>query len=91
MKSPEWVINKRATINPKNRDNKCFQYSIIVALNHQNIENHPKRISNIGIFTDQCNWEGVEFPAGIKRWKRFEQNNKTIALKNNKSRVQIKT
>ena len=24
IKSPEWVINKRATINPKNKDNKCF-------------------------------------------------------------------
>ena len=46
MKSPEWVINKRATINPKTKD-KCFQYSINVALNHQSIENHPERISNI--------------------------------------------
>ena len=80
IKSPEWVLNKRATINPKNKDNKCFQYSITVALNHQNIENHPERISNIGIFTDQYNWEGIEFPAGIKDWKRFERNNKTIAL-----------
>ena len=26
------------------------------------------------------NWEGIEFPAGIKDWKRFERNNKTIAL-----------
>ena len=26
------------------------------------------------------NWEGIEFPAGIKDWKRFEKNNKTIAL-----------
>ena len=34
IKSPQWVINKRATINPKNIDNKCFQYSITVALNH---------------------------------------------------------
>ena len=24
IKSPEWVINKGATINPKNKDNKCF-------------------------------------------------------------------
>ena len=31
MKSPEWVVNKRAAINPKNGDNKCFQYSITVA------------------------------------------------------------
>ena len=54
-KSLEWVINKRATINPKNKDNKCFQYSIIVALNHQNIENHSERISNIKPFIDQYN------------------------------------
>ena len=80
IKSPEWVINKRATINPKNKDNKCFQYSITVALNHQNIENHPERISNIKPFIDQYNWEGIDFPAGIKDWKKFERNNKTIAL-----------
>ena len=80
IKSPEWILNKRATINPKNKDNKCFQYSITVALNHQNIENHPERISNIKPFIDQYNWEGIEFLAGIKDWKKFEQNNNTIAL-----------
>ena len=80
IKSPEWLINKRATINPKNKDNKCFQYSITVALNHQSIENHPKRISSIKPFIDQYNWEGMDFPSGIKDWKKFEQNNKTIAL-----------
>ena len=46
IKSPEWILNKRATINPKNKDNKCFQYSITAALNHQNIQ----RISNIKAF-----------------------------------------
>ena len=80
IKSSEWLINKRATINPKNKDDKCFQYSITVALNHQNIENHPERISNIKPFIDQYNWEGIDFPAGIKDWKKFERNNKTIAL-----------
>ena len=25
IKSPERILNKRATINPKNKDNKCFQ------------------------------------------------------------------
>ena len=80
IKSPEWLINKRATINLKNKDNKCFQYSLTVALNHQIIENHPERISNIKTFTDQYNWEGIDFPAGIKDWKKFERNNKTIAL-----------
>ena len=74
IKSPEWILNKRATINPKNKDNKCFQYSITVALNHQNIESHPERISNIKPFVDQYNWKGIDFPAEIKDWKKFEKS-----------------
>ena len=27
----------------------------------------------------EYNWEGIEFPAGIKGWKRFEKTNETIA------------
>ena len=42
IKSPEWILNKRATINPKNKDNKCFQYSITVALNHQTLKTIQK-------------------------------------------------
>ena len=84
IKSSEWLINKRVTINPKNKDDKCFQYSIAVALNHQNIGNHLERISNIDQFIDpfidQYNSKGIEFPAGKKDWKRFERNNKTIVL-----------
>ena len=81
MKSPEWIVNKRPTINLKNKgDDKCFQYSIIVALHHQDIENHPERLSNIYFFSHIYNWEGIEFPAGIKDWKGFERNNKKIAL-----------
>ena len=81
MKSLEQVVNKRATINPKNlSDNKCFQYSITVALHHQGIENHPERITNIEPHIGLYNWEGIEFPTGIKEWKRFERNNKTISL-----------
>ena len=32
--SPKWLKNKKATINPKINDDKCFQYAITVALNH---------------------------------------------------------
>ena len=34
IKSPKWILNKRATINPKTKNNNCFQYSTTVALNH---------------------------------------------------------
>ena len=79
IKSPEWILNKRATINRKNKD-KFFQYLITVALIHQNMGNHPERISNIKPFIGQYNWKGIDFSSGIKDWKKFERNNKTIAL-----------
>ena len=45
--SPEWLKNKKATINPKNNDDNCFQYALTVALNHQNIGKNPsKNIEN---------------------------------------------
>ena len=45
--SPEWLKNKKATINPKNNDNNCFQYALTAALNYQNIKSNPERISKI--------------------------------------------
>ena len=35
--SPKWLKDKKATINPKNRDDKCFQYALTVALNYEQI------------------------------------------------------
>ena len=32
--SPKWLKNKKAAINPKNNDENCFQYALIVALNY---------------------------------------------------------
>ena len=52
--SPEWLKNKRATINPKNKkDDNSFQYALTVALNHQNIERDYQRISQIKPFISQ--------------------------------------
>ena len=42
--SPKWLGNKKSTINPKNNDDKCFQYAVTVALNHQSIQYNPGRI-----------------------------------------------
>ena len=37
--SPDWIASKKATINPKNeKDNKCFQWSIIAGLNYNKIK-----------------------------------------------------
>ena len=81
IKSPEQLENNRATINPQNKkDDKCFQYAVTAELNHQNIERDPQRMSKIRLFINQYNWKGIESPPHQEDWKKFEQNNKTIAL-----------
>ena len=29
---------------------------------------------------DMYNWKGIDFPAGVKDWEKFEENNKEVAL-----------
>ena len=39
IESSEWLKNKGATINPKNKkDDKCFQYALTLALNYNKIK-----------------------------------------------------
>ena len=53
--SPKWLKDKKSTINPKNNDNKCFQYAVTLALNLDRIKKDPQRISKIKPFIDQYN------------------------------------
>ena len=73
--SPNQLVNKGASINPKNeKDNKCFQWSIISGLNYnkikeedlKNILKFKKVDTNVLLY--QRDWEG------------FEQNNNSVAL-----------
>ena len=77
--SQKWFKDKKSTINPRNNNLKCFQYAVTLALNFDNINNHPEKLSKLRPFIDQYNWKDIEFPQTNKDWKKFELNNK-VAL-----------
>ena len=55
--SPYWIKIKKATINPVHKkDNKCFQYAIIVAWNYEEIGKYAKRITKIKPFRTKYKW-----------------------------------
>ena len=61
-KSHKWIANKKAIINPKNVDDRCFEYYIVVALHHKIIKK-LKTIQKeyklfIIIFSFGYNWVG---------------------------------
>ena len=78
--SPGQIKNKNPTRNPKNEDDKCFQYEATIALNYREIESHFERVSNVKPFINKYNWKGINYPSKIDDWKIFEKNNQTIAL-----------
>ena len=73
--SPKWLKDKKSTTNPKNNDDKCFQYAVTLAPNLDKIKKDPQRVSKIKPFIEKYNWEDTDFPSTSKDWKKFECNN----------------
>ena len=46
---------EKTTINPKNTDDKCFQYAVTVALNYGKIKWNSETISDIKPFINKYN------------------------------------
>ena len=49
-------------------------------MNYEQIGHHPERISKIKPFIGKYYWKEIDFPSQGKDWKKFESNNKSIAL-----------
>ena len=79
--SLDWIKTKKATINPNNKnDDKYMQYAISIALNYEEINNNPERISKIKPFINMYNWKDMNFPTHKEDWNTFEKSNKSIAV-----------
>ena len=76
IKSPEWLLHKGATINPKNEnDDECLRWSTISALNYNEIM--KKEFENI---FKKIKYEDKDFSSHQIDWENFEQNNESVAL-----------
>ena len=65
--SPDWIKNKKATINLIN-DDKYFQYAVTVALNHEEIGKKLQRISKIKPFVNKYTSNRINYPSGKDDW-----------------------
>ena len=76
IKSPEWLANKKATINPKNKtDDESLRWSTSSALDYNEII--KKEFENI---FKKIKHEDKDFSSHKRDWENFEQNNESIAL-----------
>ena len=76
---PKALKDKKAIINMKNQDDKCFMWSVLRALNLK--DNHPERIDNdLKSKVDTLNMEGIQYPVSLRGIDRFEHLNPEISI-----------
>ena len=76
---PKELANKKATINVKNKDNKCFLWSILRALNPK-ADNAERVDKELKAKENTLNMEGIEYPVGLKDLKKFEKQNPSVSI-----------
>ena len=76
---PKELADKKAIINMKNKDNKCFMWCVKRALNPTN--NHPERVDKELMEKENTlNMEGIEYPVSLKDIDKFEKQNPNISI-----------
>ena len=68
----KWIADKKAIINTKNDDNKCFKWAVIVAVHKPD---HPERMSSLKKYENKFDWSGLTFPMDINKIDLFENRN----------------
>ena len=67
-------------MNPKNNDNKSFQYSITLSLYYKEIGNNFNRTTKIEPCINNFNWINIKFPPIKQYYENFEINNENLSL-----------
>ena len=69
---PDWLVRKKAIVNPHNDDEECFKWAVITAENVGMKD--PQRVSNLRKFTDNYDQSGLKFSVSTKNIGVLETN-----------------
>ena len=76
---PQELKNRKAIIDMKNQDDKCFMWCVLRALNLKDRDN--ERIDNdLKNKVDTLNMEGIQYPVSLRGIDRFEHLNPEISI-----------
>ena len=76
---PQELKNRKAIINMKNQDDKCFMWSVLRALNPK--DKNAERIDNdLKNKVDTLNMEGIQYPVSLRGIDRFGHLNPEISI-----------
>ena len=70
---PDWISNKKAIVNIKNKDEKCFLWCILRYLHPR--DRDEERLTDLKNYENSLNTKGITFPMKLKDISKFEKLN----------------
>ena len=70
---PDWIMRKKAIVSIRNKDDKCFLWSVLRSLHPR--EKNDSRFSNLKKYEFSLNTKGITFPMKVKDITKFENLN----------------
>ena len=85
---PDWLMKKKAIINPRNSDMECFKWAIVAAMKWEEVGNNPERVSKLRKYEEEFDWSDLEFTVSFRDINKFESGNEIgvniLAVENRK-------
>ena len=73
---PDWIMRKKAIVSIRNKDDKCFLWSVLRYLHPR--EKNDSRLSDLKKYEFSLNTKGITFPMKVKDITKFENLNPDI-------------
>ena len=77
---PKWISLKKACINIKNKDEKCFKYAIQCGYHKIYEKSHSEKFYHYKKIEDGLCFDGINFPANNNDIDKFEELNHNVSV-----------
>ena len=77
---PKWISLKKACINIKNKDEKCFKYAIQCGYHKIFEKSHSENFYHYKKKEDGLSFDGINFPANNNDIDKFEELNHNVSV-----------
>ena len=73
---PDWIMRKKAIVNTRNKDEKCFLWCVLRCLHPR--DRNDFRLTDLKKYENSLNTKGIKFPVRVKDISKFESLNPDI-------------
>ena len=73
---PDWIMRKKAIVSIRNKDDKCFIWSVLRYLHPR--EKNDSRLTDLKKYEFSLNTKGITFPMKVKDITKFEKLNPNL-------------